>query len=1469
MLRKRVSVFGKRSGDNPAKRFFGLFGSHTPEENEPAPKTTQPSMPPKPEQLPAEQDAHQDGSDAETGQPTDTPEDPAATAGKSSPHESTSGAAKTGEVRADDGNTGEAQTDESGQSDYEDSADESDQGNRADGEVVDFAEDSERSEQGAAVEEDTSSKPETAKTDEEADGEDNHASDESGASERDDFQSWLDTLSTGNEQDTMLRFAPSNLNSITLTHVHPSGLTQFMVGRKTRLSTLLRETDVFEEAKRAARLIRAKVTELEDERGISVGYLACGLVTWRTITPDANGELRSVLLSAPALLARVSITIRPEQDDYELQLQERAVVNPALVRRLKQRENLQLDVEKVVNAAYATAKLDPLPAMDELRAQLSDLRSVVVENNLLISTFADLSEAHDGHELDREHPFLKALYRGQDAVTQLRADQPEITLPPLDERDPAEEFLVLDADASQQEVLDRIAAGQHTVVNAAPGTGAAQTAANAAAMLAAEGKSVLVVAERRSGLDDLLALIDKVELDSAVLDLQEVTDDATLRHRLVEALLRNERAEQPNLESIHRTLKRTRHQLIDHVKSLHSVRDRWSCSPLQAMQALAELTSLEPAPKTSVRLKRSVLDKSVNRDELSNKLVRAAQLGAFDESVQAKHWSGAKLRNRRDAENALEHVRFVQEKLPQLQGRIKEITEHAQIRAGESFDSWAEQLELLADVRTALDHFQPDIFERNVSDLIHATGSSAWRREAGVEIPSSIRSRLRKVAKAYIRPGVQVDDLHARLMQVERLRAAWNKFALSQRHPSVPLGIAQVRDLYTEVADHLEELNKILPVKGKDDAVLTALPADEMIAIVNELAEDETTLFQVPELTLILEQLTENGLQDLLVDLRTRGVTTDEVADELELAWWKSALEAMISGDDYLAMMSGKDLRRIEAEFQLADQAHIQSGGRKVAFALAQQWRRALAEHISDATQLRNGLKNHELDLGDFFALQPGLQTALMPIVVASPLGLAAHVPGTRRFDAVLFLGAGELTLSSALGGINRAKQIVIFGDAHSHEPKPFTVSVDPTATTRAVESLTSLYQAGATVLEPLALNQQYRAVDATLMGTLDEVVYRQDINRLPALSDLTGENPSLRLHPLVDSTVTLRATTSKNVETSHREVGAVVTAIFDHARSRSSESLAVIAGNDAHARAIAEGVKRQLAQDRAILAFFQGGDEPFAVAPLERAEGLDRDRVIFSLGYTASGNEFNPQDGYISTEPATKMLARALLSSRKSLDIVTSLIPRMLTGLTLQGGLATLVKILDAPTVGPSLQRHAPAPLLDDLYHRLRQLDLNVLRDYGNKITAVIEHRPNPLTAEQMTEAVSTPVAVATDGDASFAEASVRERSRLRPLRLRGLGWRTFTIWSIEVFSDPGTLAEKLYSLSTNGSSAEKAEEASMTKKSPTTSRGKGRRARFQFTDGVLPKTAVEDQPHSWGDGDERREQWLKDQRPPHWDKD
>ena len=65
----------------------------------------------------------------------------------------------------------------------------------------------------------------------------------------------------------------------------------------------------------------------------------------------------------------------------------------------------------------------------------------------------------------------------------------------------ADEFLVLDADSSQNYAINAVLAGQSLIVKGPPGTGKSQTIANLIASLIARGKKVLFVAEKRAAID--------------------------------------------------------------------------------------------------------------------------------------------------------------------------------------------------------------------------------------------------------------------------------------------------------------------------------------------------------------------------------------------------------------------------------------------------------------------------------------------------------------------------------------------------------------------------------------------------------------------------------------------------------------------------------------------------------------------------------------------------------------------------------------------------------------------------------------------------------------------------------------------------------------------------------------------------------------------------------------------------------
>ena len=1202
---------------------------------------------------------------------------------------------------------------------------------------------------------------------------------------------WLAGLGQHAGSDTLLHFTVSPESSIDLTHAHPSGLAQLLAGRRTRLSTLLRDADHYRVAMRAARALRAKIYELGSDRGLDVGYLAAGTASWRYASDEA---LRPESLTAPVLLTAVSLTVHASQDDYELQLTGKAELNPAFIRHLQLQQGLDVDSEALARLAYGTARFDPHPVLDRLRALTEGVRGMNIEHRLLVSTFADLPDLAEDTALDPSHPILRALMDAAVDGSSTPAEPADPGLPPLDDRAPADELLVLDADKEQQEVLDLAGAGVSLVVSAPPGTGQTQTAVNAAASLVHAGKSVLVVAERRGTLNEFVSALDSLNLGSMVLQLGAGLSEEALRDRLVRAIVRSEKATEPNLGNLHKVLQESRHQLRDHVKSLHNVRQRWGCSPYQAMQSLAELTSMTPAPATTVRLKRSVLDSITDRTELTGRLRRAAELGSFSRAAVSSPWFGAKLLNRKETEAAHKLTEELAEALPQLRARVQEVAEHSQIRLGETFAQWGEQLELLVAVRESLDKFTPDIFDRPVTDLISATASSSWRREHGVDMSSMTRSRLRRVAKEYIRPGVHISDLHTSLVQVQQQRLVWARYATTQRHPSVPTGLADLNRTYLEVKEQLDTLTRIL-AGTPDKPDLAAQSLDDLEKKLRALAGDKETLETLPERTLLVDEMRGQGLGELLDDLEAREVTPRQVGYELELAWWQSALEAMISGDDYLAMSDGDSLRRLEAEYRLADNAHIASGASRLRWGLARRWSEGIKSQAKDAARLKEAIKTGPLTVDSLSSQSDELVTSLLPVWAASPLLLPMMLPGSRRFDALIILDAESMSLQAAVPAIARAGQVIAFGDGNLDGPKPFSINVQRQES-GAADELPSAFDALCRILPSRTLSTVYRGTDKHLLKQLSDEFYAGRLSWVPRGDEVaTGERP-LTVEYLADGTG-MPSADQEGVESVSAAVNRVVDLVFEHVRRRPSQSLAVITASPRHAVRVAEAIRVQMANFPWASDFFAPGAESFRVVPADRAAGLVRDAVIFSLGFgrTPHGRALH-NFGLLSEPGGRGRFVNAMTRARHRLHVLTCFQPSDLDESRLGHGAKDfyqlLVRELDgSPVAAASKERPAgnsimsDDPLVADLVGRLRSRGAEVWDHYDDAIDIVATVRRSADSDP------AVPMAIESDGTSRYRSMSVRERSRLRPQLLERLGWRYMPLWTIEVFTDPAACAD------------------------------------------------------------------------------
>ncbi len=1216
-----------------------------------------------------------------------------------------------------------------------------------------------------------------------------------------ELRKWLSGLKPVTGADTMLRFTKTPEGSIDLTHAHPSGLAQLMAGRRTRLSTLIRDHQQYVVAARASRNIRSKIFELGNDRGIDAGYLSAGTVVW---TSAVGGKPQRV--SAPVMLTAISLTVRPGEDDYELQLTEQAHINPALVRHLKNIHGIVFDVNAVTRLAYSTARYDPQPVLDRLAALIRPIHGAEVQHNLLVSTFADLSGNLEDPWINDGNRLVTALAKAAagEVIDVTRPDPARF--PGVDKRHPDDEMLLLDADADQQYVVDAARAGDSLLVSSPPGTGQTQTAINTIGALVDAGKTVLVVGDRRASLNDVSAQFESLGLESILFQLSGTATPQQLKAQLVRAIVRNEKSLQPQLGNLHKTLTEHRHALMDHVASLHNVRKRWGCSPYQAMQSLAALTSIQPAPATTVRLKRSVLDSIRDRDELAGRLRRAAELGSFSRASTTSPWHGARLLTRKETEEAQQLARSVEKNLPVLRDRMNGVAEHAEIRLGSSFAEWGAQLELLMAVRESLDKFTPDIFDRPVHDLISATASSAWRRERNIDMASMQRSRLRRVAKEYVRPGVHIADLHSSLVLVQEQRALWAGYATSQRHPAVPSGLAEVNVMYRSLDHELAQLGEALRHTAAGGSLATA-PYAALMERLERLVSDTHTLKTLPERTLLVENMREHGLGELLTDLADREVRAESVAAELELAWWQSALEAMISGDDYLAMSDGDALRQLEAEYRLADNAHIASGAARLRWDLSERWRAAIAEHPRQADLLRSLLKDGRVSLAALTAQAHELVPMLVPVWSVSPYLMTGLLPAEQRFDAVVILDAEATSLQAVLPSIARAKQVIAFGDSRIASPRSFTVGVERLAAGESAhQRVESAFSALSAVLPQWRLNFVYRAVDEDLVLQLSKNFYDGSLRRLPEGQQATGLDRALRVEYLPDGTG-LPSADHEGVESVVAEVNRVVQLVFEHARLRPRTSLAVVTASLRHAARIGESIRLQLPNHPGLAGFFTAGPESFRVVDLERAQGLVRDHVIFSPGFgrTPHGRALH-NFGPLSAEGGREKFALAMTRARRSLHVLTCFQPEDLDHTRLTHGAVDFYELLNreisgntdlgtpASRAAASEQALGADPLVADLGDRLRARGARVWHQYDGVIDVVAAADPVNTMGQDEAE-LPRPVAIESDGTEQYRTMSVRERSRLRPQLLERLGWRYMPLWTIEVFTDPSACADRIAS--------------------------------------------------------------------------
>ena len=261
------------------------------------------------------------------------------------------------------------------------------------------------------------------------------------------------------------------------------------------------------------REMRAKAKLSGEEQGINILYLCFGFLEWRQKKNDPL--MLSPLVMVPVSIERSSIT-----SPYMLKrTEEDTVVNPALEYVLASEFGIELP-------ALSAADDHIEQYLNEVRETVSTLDWRVIDETYLgflsfvkIVMYRDLEK---NKERIFQNPVIQALCGNRTGLPAIRDEWRNYDHDSVPCQD---SFLVVNADASQQDAIVLSKNGVSFVLQGPPGTGKSQTITNIIAEALADGKKVLFVSEKMAALSVVYRRLQEAGLSDYCLSLHNYRAD--------------------------------------------------------------------------------------------------------------------------------------------------------------------------------------------------------------------------------------------------------------------------------------------------------------------------------------------------------------------------------------------------------------------------------------------------------------------------------------------------------------------------------------------------------------------------------------------------------------------------------------------------------------------------------------------------------------------------------------------------------------------------------------------------------------------------------------------------------------------------------------------------------------------------------------------------------------------------------
>ena len=1196
-------------------------------------------------------------------------------------------------------------------------------------------------------------------------------------------QSWIERLIDLSRRNNLLFFRHLKRGTLDLTGADRDALDSLFGDTAVGLEKLHPDADGDRLAAQVVDISR-RAQANRDERNLETLYVAYGLATWKSEDGGRPAE-------APIVLLPVAVEKRHQGTRVSLRRTGTAKINPVLVHVLNVAHRCGVDEDALLSAAERDdeeSRLDLDGVFEHLAQTAAAVPEFAVTPSIVLGNYSfhklamvrDLEECGDAMV---DHELISALAGDTGARTGL-GERGALGDPrELDQLHPDDEFLILDADSSQQRVVAAALTGQGGVIQGPPGTGKSQTIANVIAALAASGKRVLFVAQKRAALEVVLKRLENVGLGHLALDLH----GAELSRRQVmakfaESLDHVREAAAVDSDALHGRLAQCRAKLNDHVQRLHAARAPSGLSAYEIQGRLLRMTDVT----TLTRWRGPDLQRldAERAGRARTVLEEACELGDLVLGTSTSPWNNVELATGQAALDALDLVvRLANERIPTFLDCTDRVSRETGLKPAGTIDDAAAIVNLVEGVSSTFSRYRPELFQEDLDTL--ATQLQPARSRLGALWAWLTRSTYRAARKALLAHRTAGKVSSGQLLdEVESARDEARRWRERAEHGTAPRSFdaAALRAATQQLATDLDQLAQVL-----SRADLVRLDVDTLRQVVEPLATDGATPAKLPRVLALRHELNGLGLQGLLNELKQSPVTAAAWIQRFDHALLSSCLDHIRAEDPALASFNGRSHDTMADEFRRLDRERLAITAARVRRAHAERVIDVMNKNPAQAQLVRNEAlkKTRHLPLRTTVTQAPDVATTLRPCWMVSPLSVAELLPAAPHFDLVLFDEASQVLPEDAVCALMRGRTAIVAGDQHQLPPTAFFAGgadaddgTDDDAQGLGTVGFESILGSMCTFIEPWSLDWHYRSRDESLIAFSNRYIYGDRLITFPGVGDAAGVS-----HVLVGPSA-LRDGEEDSVTD---EVRCVVDLVAEHARTRPTESLGVITMGIKHQDRVLAALDAAMEADPDLASFLdEQRDERFFVKNLERVQGDERDAIILSIGYGKDRNGKLPyRFGPLLQDGGERRLNVAVTRARRRMTVVSSFSHLdMDPGRSSAQGVELLRRYLEfAASGGRSLGDRgvsggvAMNPFEAAVFDALTTKGIPLEAQWG-----VSQYRID-LVAKHPSQPGRMVLAIECDGASYHSAPTARDRDRLRQQQLEALGWRFHRIWSTDWF--------------------------------------------------------------------------------------